>query len=106
MKQTAENVPAKKMVDAPSKRKGRRSNEGVQGFSRSHTLAMEIAIAVIAPTLAGRWLDSKTGKDPWFTIAGLVLGFAATIRSVHRFHGESQQMNESGGKSSEVELSE
>ena len=105
MKQTSESVPAK-MIDGPSKRKGRRSNEGVQGFSRSHTLAVEIAVAVIAPTLAGRWLDSKTGKDPWFTIAGLVLGGAAAIRSAQRFYHESQQMNESGEEPSEAEPSE
>ena len=94
------------MIDGPSKRKGRRSNEGVQGFSRSHTLAVEIAVAVIAPTLAGRWLDSKTGKDPWFTIAGLVLGGAAVVRSVQRFYGESRRINEDGDKPSEAESSE
>ena len=94
------------MVDTPSKPRGRRSNEGVQGFSRSHTLAMEIAIAVIAPTLAGWWLDSKTGKDPWFTIAGLVLGGAAAARSAQRFHNESRQINESGDQSPEAESSE
>ena len=105
MNQMPESVPAK-MIDGPSKTKGRRSNEGVQGFSRSHTLAVEIAIAVIAPTLAGWWLDSKTGKDPWFTIAGLVLGGAAVVRSVQRFYSESRQMNESGDQSPEAESSE
>ncbi len=105
MKQTPESVPAK-MIDSPSKPLAWRSNQGVQGFSRAHTLAVEIAVAVIAPTLAGWWLDSKTGKDPWFTIAGLVLGGAAATRSVQRFYGESRQINESGDQSPEAESSE
>ena len=69
----------------------RRGGKPVQEATRYHTLAIEIAIAVIAPTLAGHWLDTKTGKEPWFTIAGLILGAAAAARSVQRSYGESQR---------------
>ena len=67
----------------------RRRNNALQSFSRYYTLAIEMAIAVIAPLLLGRWLDARTGKDPWFTIAGMILGGAAAIRSAHRAISES-----------------
>lgn len=69
----------------------RRGGRLVQEATRYHTLAIEIAIAVIAPTLGGHWLDTKTGRGPWFTIAGLILGAAVAFRSVQRVHHESQR---------------
>jgi len=56
----------------------------LQKFGRFYTLAIEMAVAVVAPVLAGQWLDSRTGKEPWFTVAGMALGGAAAIRSAHR----------------------
>ncbi len=69
----------------------RRGGRLVQEATRYHTLAIEIAIAVIAPTLGGHWLDTRAGQGPWFTIAGLILGAAAAFRSVQRVHHESQR---------------
>ena len=81
----------------------------VQEATRYHTLAIEIAVAVIAPTLGGYWLDARTGKEPWFTIAGLILGAAAAARSIQRTYNESQRALESGRDSrdsAEMEPSE
>jgi F0F1-type ATP synthase assembly protein I len=61
-----------------------RQERPLQKFGRFYTLAIEMAVAVIAPVLAGQWLDSRTGKEPWFMVAGMVLGGAAAIRSAHR----------------------
>ena len=61
----------------------------LQKFGRFYTLAVEMAVAVIAPVLAGQWLDSRTGREPWFTLAGMVLGGAAAVRSAHRALAES-----------------
>ena len=69
----------------------RHVNAAARGFSRSYTFGMDIAVAVIAPIFIGRWLDSKTGKEPWFMIGGMLLGAAAAVRSVQRFHRESQE---------------
>ena len=59
-------------------------NKALENFSRYYTLAIEMVVAVVAPVLVGQWLDSRTGKAPWFTIIGAVLGGAAAIRSAHR----------------------
>jgi len=59
-------------------------NKFVDKFGVAYTLAIEMAVAVIVPVLIGRWLDGKTGKDPWFTIGGMVLGGAAAMRSAYR----------------------
>jgi F0F1-type ATP synthase assembly protein I len=55
---------------------------------------------VIAPVLLGRWLDSHTGKDPWFTLGGFVLGGAAAFRSALRAASELRRGQEEGGESS------
>jgi F0F1-type ATP synthase assembly protein I len=81
-------------------------NKPMQEFSRYHTLAIEIAFAIIAPMLAGHWLDAKTGKDPWFTIGGMFLGAAAAFRSAQRAYGESQRALKDAEKSSDREPSE
>jgi F0F1-type ATP synthase assembly protein I len=59
-------------------------NKTMTGIGMALTLSVEIAIAVIVPILIGRWLDSRTGKGPWFTLAGMILGGAAAIRSAYR----------------------
>jgi len=76
------------------------TSKAIENFSRYKALAVEIAVAVIAPMLLGHWLDSRTGKDPWFTIAGVVLGGAAAFRSVQRaVTGSLKDLEESEGSS-------
>lgn len=91
-----------------SERKKRRGpNRTVQGFSRYYSLAFEMAIAVIAPTLLGRWLDTRTGKEPWFTIGGVILGGAAAVRSAQRAYAESmRELKRDKNSSSEADQEE
>jgi F0F1-type ATP synthase assembly protein I len=70
-------------------------------FGIAYSLAIEMAIAVIVPILIGRWLDGRTGKGPWFTIGGLILGGAAAMRSAYRALIELQKRN--GGDQSRKE---
>ncbi|GAB4334863.1 MAG: hypothetical protein Kow0099_07150 [Candidatus Abyssubacteria bacterium] len=67
----------------------RERNKNLESFGRFYTLAIEMAVAVLLPMLAGLWLDKKTGKSPWFTLAGTILGGAAAIRSAHRTLSET-----------------
>jgi F0F1-type ATP synthase assembly protein I len=75
-------------------------NKALEKFGRFYSLAFEIAIAVIVPILIGRWLDARTGKEPWFTIIGMLLGGAAAMRSAHRVLTESIKGSEDGEDSS------
>jgi len=104
MSQTSEGAPVNRMDE--SKNKAARRGKAAREFSRYHALAIEIAVAVIAPTLLGRWLDSKTGNGPWFMIAGMILGGAASIRSAQKAYKESQKDAVSGGGSSNKEQPE
>ncbi len=81
-------------------------SKAMENFSRYHTLAIEMAVAVITPVIVGRWLDTKTGKEPWFTLAGMVLGGAAAFRSVQRTIGESRKALKEGEDESSREPSE
>jgi F0F1-type ATP synthase assembly protein I len=72
----------------------RERNKYLEQFGRFYTLAIEMAVAVIVPMLIGLWLDKKTGKSPWFTLAGTILGGAAAIRSAHRTLSEALRERE------------
>ncbi len=43
-----------------------------------------IAIAVVLGTLAGNWLDGRTGKHPLFLLIGLIGGLALGLYSAGR----------------------
>jgi F0F1-type ATP synthase assembly protein I len=41
------------------------------------------SLLIVAPLMGfflGRWLDRRFTTDPWFTIAGVILGFVAAGR--------------------------
>ncbi len=46
------------------------------------TLPFMLAIPPVAGVLIGRWLDSKAGTSPLFTVVLVILGFVAGIREV------------------------
>ncbi len=43
-----------------------------------------VATAIVAPTLAGAWLDGRIGSAPAFLLAGLALGLAAAAYGAYR----------------------
>jgi F0F1-type ATP synthase assembly protein I len=45
-------------------------------------LGMEVAIGVVLGALVGNWLDRKYHWDPWGTLIGTVVGFAAGMYSL------------------------
>jgi F0F1-type ATP synthase assembly protein I len=46
------------------------------------TLPFMLAIPPVAGVLIGRWLDSRAGTSPLFTVVLVILGFVAGIREV------------------------
>lgn len=43
-----------------------------------------IATAIVAPTLAGVWLDGKVGSAPLFLFIGLLLGVVAAFYGTYK----------------------
>jgi F0F1-type ATP synthase assembly protein I len=72
-------TPVSDSVD-PAARRAKRLYSDISASS----IGIELAVAVILPTLVGRWLDAKAGTGPWLMILLLVLGFAAGMRGVMR----------------------
>lgn len=106
---TLESVSERRPVnrtgeEKETSRRGRK--KAMESFSRYYSLAFEIAIAVIVPILIGRWLDGKTGKEPWFTLGGMILGGVAAFRSVHRVVSEESRARKRDEESSDQESSE
>ncbi len=53
------------------------------------------AILIAGPAIGfflGRWGDKKLDVDPWLTVIGLVLGFVAAAREIHRLVRKAQAM--------------
>lgn len=74
----------------------RRRNKTMTQAAKFYTLAVEMLVAVLAPVFIGLWLDAKTGKEPWFTVGGMLLGGAAAMRSAYRALKESMKDNMRG----------
>lgn len=105
LESASENMPVNRTGEhKETSRRGRK--KAMESFSRYYSLAFEIAIAVIVPILIGRWLDGKTGKDPWFTLGGMLLGGAAAFRSVHRVVSEESRASKRDKESSKQDMSE
>ena len=48
------------------------------------SVGLEFALSVVLGALGGRWLDGKAGTTPWLLLLGVVLGFAAGVRTLMR----------------------
>jgi ATP synthase protein I len=48
------------------------------------SLGLEMGAAVVIGLLAGSWLDSRFGTNPWLTLLFLGFGFAAAAKAVIR----------------------
>ena len=55
----------------------------LRAFALASSISIEIATATVVGFLAGRWLDNKFHTDPWFMLAGLLLGMAAGMWGVY-----------------------
>ena len=47
-------------------------------------LGWYIATAIVLPTLAGVWLDDRTGTSPLFLLAGVLFGVVIAFYGVYR----------------------
>jgi hypothetical protein len=52
-------------------------------------LGLQLAVTLVLGVLAGQWLDRKAGTDGVFAIVGALVGFAATLYSLIRQLGRS-----------------
>jgi F0F1-type ATP synthase assembly protein I len=48
------------------------------------TLGLSFVMALVIGTAAGLWVDRTFDSNPWGTLAGFVLGFAAAVLNVVR----------------------
>lgn len=46
--------------------------------------ALQILIPILIGLFAGHWLDRKTGYDPWFTLAGFLVGTVLGIGILYK----------------------
>lgn len=59
--------------------------EEARRAGRASALGIELAATIIGFLLIGWWLDGFFGYEPWFTIAGILMGSFAGFMVVWRF---------------------
>ncbi|MSQ08561.1 MAG: AtpZ/AtpI family protein [Dehalococcoidia bacterium] len=68
-------------------------------LARVAGIGWTVAIAIIAGTVAGWWLDRRFDTGPWLTLAGITLGaaagFTAMIRLLRSVAGAKRKNKES-----------
>ena len=52
--------------------------------ARFASMGIELGVSVLLGLLGGWWLDIQLDCRPWLLLLGIVLGFAAGIRSIVR----------------------
>lgn len=52
----------------------------VRALSDALNMGMTIACCIAVGYLGGKWLDGKFATAPWISIAGFMLGVAASIK--------------------------
>lgn len=66
--------------------------DGRHAAARGYVLAsrvMSISLQMALPPSCGWWLDKQFGTAPWFTIAGVVLGFTVSMLELLRLAKDS-----------------
>jgi ATP synthase protein I len=74
------DAKAQSMPDDPATRRGRNFYNSLTASS----VGLELGVAVVLALLGGMWLDRELGTEPWFMLAGLVIGLIAGFRNVIR----------------------
>ena len=58
------------------------------------TVPTLMAAAILVGFFLGQWADGKLGTDPYLTLVGLALGFAAAAREIYALVKKAQSMQE------------
>jgi ATP synthase protein I len=56
---------------------------GAFQYGEAATVGLSFVIALMLGTVVGWWLDKKFGWAPYGVLTGIVLGFAAGVRSMY-----------------------
>lgn len=79
--QPAHRTPvAGKSLNDPASKRTRQLYHSLTASS----VGLELGVAVVLSLLAGMWVDSQLGSEPWFMLVGLVIGLIAGFRGVIR----------------------
>jgi ATP synthase protein I len=89
-------TPTASTATSTSDRVAARTRESMQSLKLS-SVGIELALSVVIGMFGGRWLDGKLGSSPWLMLVGIVIGFAAGLRSLIRtMDRASRSANASG----------
>ena len=64
---------------------------GSRYFGLALNFGTTLAVSVLLLLLGGRWLDAKLGTTPWLMIVGVLLGIAASFKTLFDQLGELER---------------
>lgn len=72
-------------IEGPMQMFGPEQRKQLQVAHRVGAVGTEMAVAVLIGYFGGHWMDGRLGTSPWLSYVGLVLGFAAGVKSLYVF---------------------
>lgn len=75
--------PTSSLTPRPSKGYGADMAKGMSEASRGLSLAFGFVIVVLVFWFAGRLLDGWLGTEPWFQVAGTLIGWVLGVVTVY-----------------------
>jgi ATP synthase protein I len=73
----------KKDIDDKEKKR-QAPNSALQALAVTTTIGVELSIAVVLGYYGGKYLDGRLGTEPWFLLAGVLLGLAVGVMGVYK----------------------
>lgn len=84
------------------------ADRATEALAKRARLARQVGYGTLIPTmmmvgptlgyLGGRWLEGRWGMDPWLSVGGLMLGFAAAIRQIVRMMADDKPRTKGPGE--------
>lgn len=73
-------------VKREKEKKKKVKNQGgvFQALALATTIGAELAIMVVLGYYGGHYLDEKLGSEPWFMLAGILVGLAFGVAGIYK----------------------
>lgn len=66
----------------------------LSAYATYSAAAIELVLLITGGAIGGQWLDNRLGTDPWFMIAGVIVGTASGFALLFRILARDREPND------------